>query len=209
FSPDVAGAWTLELSVNDQVMVQAPFTVLNAGGVPTNRPPAGVTARFDPPVPGTNDVVFCRLNVPLLDDPDYDLVRFRYEWKVNGQLLRDVTNAAFSDAIPRGSAPPGAVLSCTATPFDGQAFGPSTTIQVSIPGGVPTPIRLTIYPEGANQVSLHWPTCQFYFVLEKTSNLLSSSSWTLVIDTPATNANELVVTRSVTPEPRFFRLRWP
>ena len=45
--------------------------------------------------------------------------------------------------------------------------------------------------------------------LETTSNLLSSSSWTLVIDTPATNANELVVMRSVTPEPRFFRLRWP
>ena len=46
-NPDVAGTWSFELSVNGQVMVQTPFLVLNAGGTPSNRPPASVTASFD------------------------------------------------------------------------------------------------------------------------------------------------------------------
>jgi len=206
-SPDTAGAWTLEMSVNGQVIVQAPFTVLNAGGVPTNRPPAAVTASFDPPAPSTNDVIFCRLTVPLTVDPDYDLMRFRYQWKLNGQPLRDETNAAFADAVPSGSVTPGALLSCTVTPFDGQAFGPSTAIQVSIGGGVPPRVSLTLIREGPDQISLRWPVSQFNYVLETTTNVFKS--WTVFNSTPTNNGSEYVVTTPVPVAPHFFRLRWP
>ena len=204
--PDVAGAWTLELSVNGQVMVQAPFTVLDTGGVPTNHTPGSVTAALDPASPGSDDVVFCRLTVPLLIDPDYDLVSFRYQWRVNGQLIRDTTNAAFSDALARSAAPPGGLLTCTVTPYDGQVFGPEATAQAVVGG---TQIQLTILPAGAGQVSIHWPMSQVSYTLESTSSLAAPSSWTGVTDSPAPSGSEWVVTTSITSEPRFFRLRWP
>src|SRR5262249_9143994 len=131
---DTKGMWSLELSINGQVQVVAPFLVVDGGTAPTNHAPNGVTAAFDPPSPGTNDVVFCRLTVPLLEDPDYDLMRYRYQWSVDGVPIRDVTSAAHADAVPRGVALPGGVLSCTATPFDGALYGPPVTVQVAIPG---------------------------------------------------------------------------
>ena|SRR6266404_3720664 len=65
---------TNELSINGQAQVRAPFLVVNGGTVPTNHPPNAVTAAFDPAAPGTNDAVFCRLTVPLLEDPDFQLL---------------------------------------------------------------------------------------------------------------------------------------
>jgi hypothetical protein len=85
--PDGAGTWTFELSVNDSVMVKAPFIVINSGGIPTNHPPASITAALDPPRPTTNDVVFCRIRAPMLADPDYDLMSYRFDWQVNGSLF--------------------------------------------------------------------------------------------------------------------------
>jgi len=31
-------------------------------------------------------VVFCRLTVPLLEDPDYDLIRFRFQWRTTNHV---------------------------------------------------------------------------------------------------------------------------
>lgn len=76
---DASGTWQVELYNNAQLMVSAPFVSLNAGSTPVNGAPHPVTASFDPPWPGTNDAVFCRVNGPLLADPDYDLVRFRFD----------------------------------------------------------------------------------------------------------------------------------
>jgi murein DD-endopeptidase MepM/ murein hydrolase activator NlpD len=205
-NPDVAGTWTLELSVNGEVMVLAPFTVLNSGGVPANRPPNPVTARLDPPSPNTNEVVFCRLTVPLLEDPDYDLVRFRYQWRTNGQIFRDVTNAAFSDAVPRGSAAAGDLLTCTATPYDGHVFGPAAVAQTLMPGA---PIRLTILQAPSSQVSLRWPISQVTYILESVTDSLAASNWTVVTDAQTTSGSQIVVTSKVTATSRYFRLRWP
>jgi hypothetical protein len=206
-NPDVAGAWTFELSVNGQVMVQAPFTVLNSGGIPTNRAPAAVAAVLDPPNITTNDAVFCRLTVPLLEDPDYDLMRFRFQWRTNGQILRDVTNAAFSDAVPRASAAPGDLLTCTATPFDGSAFGPPVTAQALVAGG--PPMSLTLLSAASNMVSLRWPASHASFVLESVTNLAATNLWMVVTDVVITNAGQNIVTNKVTTATRFFRLRWP
>lgn len=135
---DVAGTWRIEILVNDQVFTQAPFTVLSSGPI-VNRPPAGVQAVFDPPAPVAADVVFCRLTPSsFFLDPDYDLPRFRYLWKVNNVVVRDTVSAALSDAIPRNTAQSGDTLSCTVTPSDGVADGPTSTLSVAIatPAGV-------------------------------------------------------------------------
>jgi hypothetical protein len=133
---DVPGTWQIEVLINDQVFVRAPFTVLSQGPI-VNRPPGGVQAAFDPPAPVASDVVFCRVTQPsFFLDPDYDLPRFRYVWRVNGSIIRDVVSAALSDAIPHGSAKTADTLTCTVTPSDGVANGPATTasVVISAPG---------------------------------------------------------------------------
>jgi murein DD-endopeptidase MepM/ murein hydrolase activator NlpD len=202
-NPDVAGAWTLEFSINGQVMLRAPFTVLDSGGLPTNRPPNSVIASFDPLSPRTNDVIFCRLNVPLAADPDYDLVRFRYEWRTNGILVRDTTNAAFADALPAVAAAQPTVLSCTVTPYDGTAFGISNIVQTV----VGPPIQLKIAATAPNLVSLHWPVSGVPYVPEGATNL--SASWVSLTNYINQSSGENVTTSTVSGESHYFRLRWP
>ena len=203
-NPDVAGQWNVELSINGQVMVTAPFTVLNSGGIPVNRPPGPVTATFDPAAPTTNDVVFCRLTVPLLEDPDYDLMRYRFTWRTNGQVMRDVTNAAYSDAIPRGVAP-GSFLTCTVTPYDGQSFGTTTVAQAVMPGG--PGIKLTIAGIAANQVVVKWPTSAIPYVLEAAP--APGGNWSGVTNSANVAGGMNTVTSSVPAAAKYFRLRWP
>ena len=135
---NVPGTWHVELTLNDQVFTRAPFTVISSGEI-VNRPPGAVQAAFDPPAPVPSDVVVCRVSMPTFFlDPDYDLPRFRFVWRVNHTVVRDVVNAALSDAIPRNTAAAGDTLTCTVTPSDGIADGPSTTAAVTVahPAGV-------------------------------------------------------------------------
>jgi hypothetical protein len=205
-NPDIAGTWTLEFSLNGQVMVNAPFTVLNAGGVPTNRPPGAVTAAFDPPNPVPTDVVFCRVTAPLTVDPDYDLMSYRFQWRTNGVLIRDVTNAAFSDAIPRNSAGNGDLVTCQVTPYDGKVFGPPVLAQALMPGGAPLPLK--VLSAAGNQVAIRWQTSQLNYVLESATNL-TSNAWTTVTGAAVVVGSENVITSTVSGSSRFFRLRWP
>jgi hypothetical protein len=198
---DTSGTWSLELSINGQVQVLAPFLVVEGGTVPTNHPPNAVTAVFDPPAPGTNDVVFCRLAVPLLEDPDYDLMRYRYQWSVNGVPIRDVASAAHADAVPHGVAQPGDVLSCTATPFDGALSGPPVTVQTTIPRpGVQLEIQLLPGP----QVTLSWPASATNYVLQ-TASTISANSWQTITDAASLVGGQLKVTNRVS-DSMFYRL---
>lgn len=198
---DVSGTWTLELSVNDQVQLLAPFLVIDEGNAPTNHAPKPVTAAFDPPAPGPNDVVFCRLNVPLLEDPDYDLMRYRYQWSVNGSPVRDVTSAAHADAVPHGVAQPGDTLSCTATPFDGALYGPPVTLQVPIPRpGVQLAIQLLPGPV----VTLSWPASATNYVLQGATTV-AGNTWQTLSNTPSLVAGQLQVTNPVSGS-MFYRL---
>jgi hypothetical protein len=199
---DTNGVWTLEFSVDGQVQVRAPFLVVSAGTAPTNRPPNAVTASFDPPAPGTNDVVFMRLTVPLLEDPDYDLMRYRYQWSVNGVSVREVTSAAHSDAIPHGLAPPGTVLSCTATPFDGTAYGPPVTVQVSIAGAGP---QLFSQLVPGPSVVIAWPASLSRYVLQYTTPL-EGNNWQNVSNAPVIVGAQNQITNAVIGS-RFYRLK--
>lgn len=144
---DAPGTWTAELTLNGQRMIQAPFTVVSSASQVRNRPPNPVSAVFDPPQPRVDQVVFCRVQASLtLDDPDYDLVLFRYRWTSGGRLLRDVTTAALSDAIPHDLAAPGELLECEVTPTDRIDDGPPVTVQATVSG---YPARGTVRENGA------------------------------------------------------------
>lgn len=132
----IPGAWTVEFRINNEVVVAAPVTVLPEPDPGFNRPPAPVTLAFDPPSPAPDDVLFCRVQTDLVhDDPDYDVVSYRYEWDIDGAPVRDVTSAGQSDAIPAALATPGALVACRVTPTDGVASGTPVdlVVQVAMP----------------------------------------------------------------------------
>jgi hypothetical protein len=130
-----AGRWHLLVDVNGQTVAEAPFDVVSSTAGIVNRAPNPVTLSFEPAAPAPNDVIFCRAQTSLVaEDPDYDIVRYRYQWLVNGVEIRDVTSAALSDAIPRNSALAGQEVTCTVTPSDGKASGAAATSTLRIGG---------------------------------------------------------------------------
>ena len=134
---DVAGTWQLELLVNGQVLADAPFMIISSGS-PVNHPPGGIEAAFDPVAPTSADTPFCRITSPTVFlDADYDLVRYHYVWKVNGTVVRDIVSAGLADAISHDKIHTGDELTCTITPSDGTANGPSTTVTTTVLGGQP------------------------------------------------------------------------
>ena len=64
-----------------------------------------------PADPTIDDVIFCRVDTSLLlDDVDYDIVRYEYVLIVNGLEVRHVTTAGHADAIRHHTACEGAVV---------------------------------------------------------------------------------------------------
>lgn len=116
---DSTGTWHIELTVNDEVLVRAPFSVVDLASQVVNRPPNNADFRFRKFPLTADDVPVCELsNFTVLDDPDYDLVRYHYVWKVNGITRRDVTTGAKSDALARNWISRGAIVRCEVTPTD-------------------------------------------------------------------------------------------
>jgi hypothetical protein len=204
FDPDMSGPWSLEFSMNGEVLTAAPFLVLDAGSAPLNRAPLRPAAiAFDPPDPTTNDAIFCRLTVPPLQDPDYDIVSYEYHWFINGTSRRRVTNAAFADAIPRGAARPGDAVRCVVTAFDGREFG--LPIEVSTSGASP-PV-LTIRGVANDRVAISWATSVVSYALEATTSL--TSGWSNIIEKPFRSSDQMMLTNLAIGSARFFRLRRP
>ncbi|MCI0388092.1 MAG: peptidoglycan DD-metalloendopeptidase family protein [Acidobacteria bacterium] len=129
----VTGVWRVVFEFNDRPVVDAPYEVVANANQITNRAPFPVNVTFDPPAPAPNDVIFCRVLTPLVRrDPDYDIVRYRYQWRVNGNIARELTSAALTDAIPKGAAKLGDLVECTVTPSDGRLSGASATTSIRI-----------------------------------------------------------------------------
>jgi murein DD-endopeptidase MepM/ murein hydrolase activator NlpD len=126
------GDWRMLLEVNGNTVVDAPFTVVAAAIEVVNRPPRPITVQFETP-PSATDVPVCQVATSLVvEDPDYDIVRYRYRWTLNGALAREVVSAALSDALPKGTAPGGAVLTCSVLPSDGQLSGPDAATTATV-----------------------------------------------------------------------------
>ena len=125
---DRVGDWGIVLEVNDRRLVSLPFRVVGASEAIQNRPPNPVTVAIEPVALLAGEVPVCRASEPtLLPDPDYDVVRYRYEWRVNGTLVRDVTSAAQTDALARQHVTANAQISCSVTASDGQVSAPTVT----------------------------------------------------------------------------------
>jgi hypothetical protein len=67
----------------------------------------------------------------VTEDPDYDIVRYRYRWTVGGKLVRSVTSAALSDVLRQGAATAGKPVRCAVTPGDGRLFGPTAAVSAT------------------------------------------------------------------------------
>ena len=78
-----------------------------------NRKPNTVKTRLTPAKPVEGQVMTCEVQTSLItEDPDFDLVGYRYEWKVNSRVVRAVTSAALADLLPAGTAQPKDKVSC-------------------------------------------------------------------------------------------------
>lgn len=129
----IAGTWHVKLELNGHQVVDAPIEVVATINPTLNRAPEPIGLAFEPAAPSPNAPLFCRIQGPLvIDDLDFDVVRYRYVWKVNGTTIRDVTTCGRGDCIPRNSAALGNTVSCTVTPSDGKVNGTPVTLSAVV-----------------------------------------------------------------------------
>ena len=128
------GTWHILFEINGSVLVEAPFDVVSSAGQIVNRPPNPISVEIEPAAPSENDALVCRVSADLvLDDPDYDIVEYTYNWTVEGSPVRTVTSAALSDVLPHHSGLVGDVVDCTVTPSDGADNGVAASDVVMLP----------------------------------------------------------------------------
>ncbi len=129
----IEGEWRLLLDINGQRLVNAPFVVNSFRTRNFNHAPEPISIFIEPASPAIDDVIFCKVDADLvLDDLDYDLVRYHYQWTVDGIPVRDVVSAAQSDAIAHHIVNSGSQLSCSVTPSDGKTDGTKVTVSTTI-----------------------------------------------------------------------------
>ncbi|HEX4961242.1 MAG TPA: M23 family metallopeptidase [Thermoanaerobaculia bacterium] len=119
------GNWRYQVVMNDSLIVDAPFKVVATSRQVANRPPNRITAHLTPPHPVDGQALTCVVQSPLLlRDPDFDIVSYHYEWRVNNRLVRSVTSAGLTDFLAAGMAKPRDKVNCRVTPTDGKRSGP-------------------------------------------------------------------------------------
>lgn len=132
----LAGTWKIRFVINGVQVAELPLIVGATTNPTLNRAPEAVGAAFDPPAPEPGEAVFVRLGSDLvMEDLDYDLVRFRYVWRVNGEVVRDNVFAGRADALRAGVLQAGDEVEVSITPSDGKANGATTMVLVTIGGG--------------------------------------------------------------------------
>ena len=133
--PLTVGRWLLRYEDGGRVLAEAPFDVVARARQVVNRRPNLVTATLEPAAPTASDVVLCLVGTSLVnEDPDYDIVRYRYRWTAGGRVLRQVTSAALSDAMRKGAVRPGETVTCEVTPSDGRLRGPRAVASAVVTG---------------------------------------------------------------------------
>ncbi|MFN0207812.1 MAG: M23 family metallopeptidase, partial [Planctomycetota bacterium] len=131
------GTWTLKLDVNGAPVITAPLEVIITVNPNLNRAPNPITIAFSPAAPKVTDPITCRVtSAVVVNDLDYDIVRYRYRWLVNGVEVRNVISAGRADVLAHHVALDGQTVSCEVTPNDGKIDGPMAVISVAI---APTP----------------------------------------------------------------------
>jgi murein DD-endopeptidase MepM/ murein hydrolase activator NlpD len=126
---DQPGRWRIRLSTDGKPLVDAPFDVVASRTGARNRPPNPVSVEL-----ATPDVVpQCLVHTsPVTEDPDFQIMRYRYRWFVGTKRVRSVTSAALSDVLRQGLARSGQTLTCKVTPSDGRLSGPRASAAVRL-----------------------------------------------------------------------------
>ena len=123
------GRWRLVVDLDGNVLAEAPFDVVGRKTQVRNRPPEPVSVELSPQTPSQTRVVQCLVRTSLVrEDPDYDIVRYRYRWTVGGKLVRAVQSAGLSDVLRKGAARAGQQVRCTVTPSDGRRSGRAAAV---------------------------------------------------------------------------------
>ncbi len=125
---DREGTWAMVVRVDGQREFALPFRVVSRYAEIANRPPNEIAAELEPVTLRANQAAVCRVRNGTFADPDYDVVRYRYEWRVDGVLVRDVTTAAQSDALARQFVTRGVDVSCSITASDGTLSAPTASV---------------------------------------------------------------------------------
>jgi hypothetical protein len=129
------GSWRFQLELDGAPLIDAPFRVVAGPKQVRNRPPARIGLRLAP-APVDGEVGTCEvLTSSIGEDPDYDLVSYRYEWRSGSKLLRSVTSAALADRLAADQVHAGDKLSCRVTPSDGRRVGPTAMAKAVVGGG--------------------------------------------------------------------------
>ncbi len=120
------GRWRITVDFEGKTLADAPIDVVASVSEVRNRPPRAISAALRPARPTPRDIVECRVSTSLVaEDPDFDIVRYRYRWSVDGKLVRAVQSAALSDVLRKGLMRPGKSVRCVVTPSDGRLSGPT------------------------------------------------------------------------------------
>jgi Peptidase family M23 len=127
------GTWRIHLGVGSAVSEEATFSVVARPRQVRNRAPGAVSPALHPAAPSAADAVQCRVTTSLVnEDPDFEIVRYRYRWSAGGRVVRAVTSAALSDMVAKGTATAGQELACAVTPSDGKRAGPTATVSATV-----------------------------------------------------------------------------
>jgi hypothetical protein len=130
---DVTGRWRLRVDAGETVLADAPLTVVSSASHIGNRRPNPVSLQLLPANPSAEDVLQCRVATSLVtEDPDYDIVRYRYRWTVDGRAVRTVTSAALSDTLRRGLVAGGSRVGCSVSVSDGRLSWPNRALAGTI-----------------------------------------------------------------------------
>ncbi|MCB2153985.1 M23 family metallopeptidase [bacterium] len=132
----VTGTWTIELTLDGEVMAEAPFEVVGSPESGPNRPPLPPDdLAFSPTTATVADAIRCDAIAPwIVRDPDYDQLRYRFVWRVDGEIRRDVTIAAPSDMLPAFEAQSGQTVECAVTASDGLLESEARQISMTVQG---------------------------------------------------------------------------
>ena len=118
------GLWRVQVLLGSDTLVYRPFAVVAKPAQVRNRAPHGIRAELVPASPSPRGVVECRVTTVLSgEDPDFDIIQYRYRWTVGGKLVRAVRSAALSDVLRKGAATSGKAVRCSVTPSDGRLSG--------------------------------------------------------------------------------------
>ena len=123
------GRWRVVVDVDGKSLADQPFEVVARPAQVRNRAPNRIAVTLQPALPSPERAVECLVTTSLAgEDPDFEIVRYRYRWTVGGRLVRAVQSAALSDVLRKGAATAGHPVRCTVTPSDGRLSGPGASV---------------------------------------------------------------------------------